>query len=66
MEANAFSWIPEFLGRLHPLLVHFPVALLVVGLFMELLTLDGNKPGLREGIRWIIYLGAASAVASAI
>jgi len=65
MEENAFSWISEFLGRLHPLLVHFPVGLLVVGLFMELLTLNGKRPGLREGIRWIIYLGAMSAVASA-
>ena len=66
MEENAFSWILEFFGRLHPLLVHFPVGLLVVGLFMELLTLNGKRPGLREGIRWIIYLGAASAVVSAI
>ncbi|MEM8966879.1 MAG: DUF1549 domain-containing protein [Bacteroidota bacterium] len=66
METNALSWILEFFGRLHPLLVHFPVSLLVVGLFLELLTLNGKRLGLREGIQWIIYLGTASAVASAI
>lgn len=66
MDENAFSWISEFLGRLHPLMVHFPVALLVVGLFLEGLTLGGRRPGLREGIRWIVLLGSISAVASAI
>nr|WKN35786.1 DUF1553 domain-containing protein [Tunicatimonas sp. TK19036] len=66
MEGNSFAWISEFLGRLHPLMVHFPVGLLVVGLFLEVLTLNGKKPGLREGIQWVVYLGAASAVISAI
>ncbi|MEQ9437567.1 MAG: DUF1553 domain-containing protein [Cyclobacteriaceae bacterium] len=66
MEGNSFLWISEFLGRLHPLMVHFPVGLLVVGLFLEVLTLHGKRSGLREGILWVIYLGAASAVVSAI
>ena len=66
MEENSFFWISEFFGRLHPLIVHFPIGLLVVGLFLEVLTFNGKRPGLREGIRWVIYLGAISAVASAI
>jgi hypothetical protein len=31
------AWLPLFLGRLHPLLVHFPVALLPTALLAELL-----------------------------
>ncbi|NNE76409.1 MAG: DUF1549 domain-containing protein, partial [Pricia sp.] len=61
-----FDWIFQFLGRLHPLLVHFPIGLLVVAFIMELLTLGGKRPGLREGIRWMVYIGAISAILSAL
>ncbi|SDD94489.1 Uncharacterized membrane protein [Pricia antarctica] len=61
-----FNWIFQFLGRFHPLLVHFPIGLLVVALFLELLTLGGKRPGLREGIHWMVYLGAGFAVLSAV
>ncbi len=66
MEENPFFWVSQFLGRLHPLLVHFPIGLLVAGLFLELLTVRGKRPGLREGINWLVYLGAISAVLAAI
>ncbi|WP_149273109.1 DUF1549 domain-containing protein [Pareuzebyella sediminis] len=61
-----FDWIFQFLGRLHPLLVHFPIGLLVVAFFMEMLTLGGRRQGLREGIRWMVYLGTISAILSAL
>lgn len=51
----------EFLGRLHPLLVHFPVTLLLIGAVMELATLRKFQSQLRPGIRWMVFLGAASA-----
>ncbi|MFT7161904.1 MAG: putative membrane protein, partial [Bacteroidia bacterium] len=35
MNENAWSWVLQLLGRLHPLVVHFPIGLLVVALFME-------------------------------
>ena len=57
-----FNWIFQFLGRLHPLLVHFPIGLLVVALFMELLTLNGKRQGLREGTYWMVYLGSIFAI----
>ncbi len=60
------NWIFQFLGRFHPLLVHFPIGLLVVALFLELLTLGGKRPGLREGIHWMVYLGAFFALLSAV
>ncbi len=55
-------WGWEFLGRLHPLLVHFPVTLLLIGAVMELATLRKFQSQLRPGIRWMVFLGAASAV----
>jgi uncharacterized membrane protein/mono/diheme cytochrome c family protein len=62
MDDISLNWIFQFLGRLHPLTVHFPIGLLVVALFLELLTLKGKRPGLREGINWMVYLGALFAV----
>ncbi|WP_209405000.1 DUF1549 domain-containing protein [Pseudozobellia sp. WGM2] len=63
---ESFDWILQFLGRLHPLMVHFPIGLLVVALFMELLTLNGKRKGLREGIRWMVIIGAVSAILSTL
>ncbi len=60
------NWILQFFGRLHPLLVHFPIGLLVVALVFELLTLGGKRKGLREGINWMVYIGAGFAVFSAL
>ena len=58
MEENSWIWIVQLLGRLHPLAVHFPIGLLVVALLLEILTLKGKRKGLREGINWMVYLGA--------
>ena len=55
-----------FLGRLHPLIVHFPIGLLAIALLMEVFTIGGKRPGLREGINWMVYLGAIFAVLAAI
>ncbi|WP_339715278.1 DUF1549 domain-containing protein [uncultured Kriegella sp.] len=61
-----FNWIFQLLGRFHPLVVHFPIGLLVVALFFELLTIGGKRPALREGIHWMVYVGAASGVLAAL
>ncbi len=59
-------WPFELLGRLHPLVVHFPIALLVVALAMECATLAGRRRHLREGITWVVSIGAASAIVAAV
>ena len=61
-----FDWILQLLGRFHPLLVHFPIGLLVVALSMEFLTIGGKRKGLREGTYWMVYLGTIFAILSAL
>jgi uncharacterized membrane protein/mono/diheme cytochrome c family protein len=65
MDINSWDWIFKLLGRFHPMVVHFPIGLLVVAAFLEFLTLGGKRQGLREGINWMIYLGATFAVLAA-
>ena len=58
----AAFWLLEFLSHLHPLVVHFPIALLTVAAFLELLTFRGKRKRLYDGIQWMVGLGALSAV----
>ncbi|PWH84442.1 hypothetical protein DIS18_07915 [Algibacter marinivivus] len=60
------NWVLQLLGRMHPLLVHFPIGLLVIGFILELLTIRGKRKGLREGINFMVYIGAGFAVFSAL
>ena len=55
-------WLWQFLGRLHPLIVHFPIALLVIGLVLEACTLNGRNHGLRAAIDILLLAGAIGAV----
>ena len=65
MNAEIF-WLWELLGRLHPLIVHFPIGLLVVAFLLELGTLGNKRSGLRDGIRAMVWIGALTAVAAAV
>lgn len=57
-------WLWQFLGRLHPMMVHFPVALLVVAFIVEFFVGANRKVGLRQGIHIMLTGGALSAVLS--
>ncbi|MPY90366.1 MAG: DUF1553 domain-containing protein [Luteitalea sp.] len=59
-------WLWQLIGKLHPLAVHFPIGLLVTVLFLEALTLGGKRTELRTGIRWLVYIGAGSALMAAV
>lgn len=59
-------WLWKFFGRLHPMIVHFPISLIIVALMLEIFQrMRGNK-SLTEAIRVIIYLGTISAVIAVI
>jgi len=53
----------RFLGRLHPMIVHFPVALLVCAGMLEILAL--KRPSARPSARTCLYIGAASSIVAA-
>jgi uncharacterized membrane protein/mono/diheme cytochrome c family protein len=52
----------EFVGRLHLLLVHFPIALVLTGGFVELFGRGHARPSARSTARWCLGLGAAAGV----
>ncbi len=53
-------------GRLHPLTVHFPVALILFAAILELFTLRKFNSKLRPGIKLAVLVGALSAVVSVV
>ncbi|WP_317044970.1 DUF1549 domain-containing protein [Algoriphagus marinus] len=58
-------WPLEILGRFHPILTHFPIALLIFAGFLELFTLKGFQHPMRQAIRLMVIFGACSAIISA-
>src|SRR5690606_13294626 len=59
-------WGWEFLGRMHPVVVHFPIALLVIAAAMEATTLKRFEGFLRPGISWLVYAGAGAGLLAAL
>ena len=59
-------WLWQFLGRLHPLIVHFPVGLLTVALVLELVVWRRKSMDLRAGITALVWIGAIGSVIAAV
>lgn len=59
-------WVWKFLGRLHPLAVHFPVSLLLFAAILELFTLKNYAHKLRPGIDLLVWAGVGGAVIAAV
>ncbi|MFN5422079.1 MAG: DUF1549 domain-containing protein [bacterium] len=57
-------WLWTFLGRLHPLMVHFPVGLLIFAALLEFFTLKNFNSALRPGINLLIIAGVATSALS--
>lgn len=64
-DAGKGGWMGA-LGRLHPLSVHFPIALLMLGALAELLFLMSRRDFFREGARFCTLFGALSAPPAAL
>ncbi len=58
-------WLWQFLGRLHPLLVHFPVGLLCVAFLLEIIGWYRKSTEWRAGITALVWIGATSSVIAA-
>lgn len=56
--------IPEFIGRFHPILVHLPIGILLLGCLFQLLTINAKFSSLRPVIPMICLLGALAAIFS--
>ena len=57
-------WLWTFLGRLHPLMVHFPLGLLIFAAILELFTLRNFNSSMRPGINLLILAGVATSALS--
>src|SRR5690606_27344058 len=55
-----------FLGRFHPLLVHFPIVLLLTAFVFELMSRSHYFRGLKFSVLPLLVLGAVSALVSAL
>lgn len=55
------------LNHVHPMLVHFPIVLIMIGFLAQLLSLIFKDKGcFKDVAKWLIYLGTIAAVAGYI
>ena len=60
-ETNKAKLAGEITGLLHPLVLHFPIALLVAGAFFAIIGFRGESP-LSDAAYYCLWLGALSAI----
>ena len=65
MLSKYFPGVGE-LANLHPLLVHFPIALFTGFVLLEMLSLISGSKELRIAGKWMLYLGTVGAFASVV
>ncbi|MBL9207878.1 MAG: hypothetical protein JNN01_22535 [Opitutaceae bacterium] len=59
--AAPWPWLPAALGRLHPVVLHFPIALVLVVALLEVISLVSPRRG-PPRVRLLLFLAAAGAV----
>lgn len=65
-EAGFGDRLLAWFGRFHPVIIHFPIALLIAGAIAECLYLVWPKDWLTASVRFVVLFAAASAVPAAI
>jgi len=63
---NRLTSSSDFLGRLHPVAAHFPIALLLMAFLAELALIARPTIGLEPTIRFLVAGGAIGAVVAAL
>jgi uncharacterized membrane protein len=56
----------NFFGHFHPILVHLPIGILIIGIFLEFLSRKRRIDGLSKAINIVLFWGAVSAILSCI
>lgn len=56
----------NFIGRFHPVLVHLPIGILIIGIFLEYLSRKRKIIGLEKALNIVFFWGAVSAIVSCI
>jgi uncharacterized membrane protein/mono/diheme cytochrome c family protein len=64
--ATSSFWLWTLLGRLHPMIVHFPIVLLLVALFLEFLAWRKKSNYYSAAIKILVSTGAISSVAAVV
>lgn len=66
-SSGSITWgrAVQFIGRFHVLFIHFPIALLLVGAFADMLALVSGREWFASSSRFCVVLGAPSAVIAA-
>jgi uncharacterized membrane protein len=59
-------WLWQFLGRLHPLLIHFPISLLIVALILEIYSWKKGKHASLNSQYIILFIATLGAVVSCV
>jgi len=62
-------YVPDLLkvaGRMHPMVLHFPIVLLITALLWETITAKKNDTYLQEAGNWILLLASFTAVSAAL
>lgn len=63
-ESSGF-WLWTFLGRLHPMIVHFPIGLLIIAFVLELIASKKKSTKYLPAIKILVAAGALSSILSA-
>lgn len=66
IEAKRLQSADDLLGRLHPVAVHFPIALFLMALIAEIILMRRPAAGMETTVRLLTAGGAVGAVVSAL
>jgi len=65
-QVTSTFWLWRFLGRLHPLTVHFPIVLILIAALLEIFTWRAYRSPLRPAIDLLLPAGVITAAFSVV